>query len=218
MNYRNLGLGILISAALASCKQHPPTDLTKENLIPKPVSVTATAKVFELRKETGIFIEGESAELRFAGQYLADRLNPSTGFDMKVSVITGEPKSGNIYFTIAGDDAELGDEGYEITITEDLLKVSANKPAGIFWAIQTIRQLLPAKVERDSVQEGPWEISTGTIRDYPSYSFRGSMLDVARHFFEVEDVKRYIDLIALYKMNVLHLSLSNDQGWRIEIK
>jgi len=218
MNYRDLGLGILITASLFACERHPPTDLAKENLIPKPVSVTATAKVFEITKETGIFIEGESPELQFAGQYLADWLNPSTGFDINVSSASGEPKSGNIYLKVAGNDTELGDEGYEIKITDDLLTVTANKAAGVFWAIQTIRQLLPAKAELTSVQEGPWEISTGTIRDYPTYPFRGSMLDVARHFFEVDDVKRYIDLISLYKMNVLHLSLSNDQGWRIEIK
>lgn len=220
MNYRNRVLISSISIALGvmGCKQHPPTDLTKENLIPKPVSVTATAKVFEITKRTGVYIEGESAELQLVGQYLADLLNPATGFNSKVSSTDGEPKSGSIYLALSDNDAELGDEGYEITITDDLLKVTANKPAGFFWAIQTVRQLLPAKAELDSVQEGPWEISTGTIRDYPSYPFRGSMLDVARHFFSVEDVKRYIDLISLYKMNVLHLSLSNDQGWRIEIK
>jgi len=218
MNYRNLVFTILIAAGVMGCKQHPPTDLTKENLIPLPVSVTATAKVFEITKKTGVYIEGESAELQFVGQYLADRLNPSTGFDIKVSTTKGEPKSGNIYFSLSGNDAALGDEGYEITINEDLLKVTANKPAGIFWAIQTIRQLLPPKAELNSVQEGPWEISTGIIRDYPTYPFRSSMLDVARHFFGVEDVKRYIDLISLYKMNVLHLHLADDQGWRIEIK
>lgn len=203
---------------MMSCKEHPPTDLTKENLIPKPVSVTATAEAFEITKRTGVYVEGESAELQFVGQYLADRLKPSTGFDMKVSSTKGEPGSGNIYLALSADDKELGDEGYEITITDDVLKVTANKPAGIFWGIQTIRQLLPPELELDSVGKGPWEISTGTIRDYPSYPFRGSMLDVARHFFTVDDVKRYIDLISLYKMNVLHLSLSNDQGWRIEIK
>jgi hexosaminidase len=88
----------------------------------------------------------------------------------------------------------------------------------LFYGLQTIRQLLPAKVELKTVQQGPWEIATGTIRDYPSYTWRGSMLDVARHFFSVEDVKRYIDLLAYYKMNVMHLGLTNDQGWRIEIK
>jgi hexosaminidase len=217
MHYRNFICLVLLSVAVISCKQHPPTDLTKENLIPKPVSVTATTEVFELTKSSGIYFEGESAELKFIGDYLAGKLRASTGYDLPVASTTGAPKSGNIYFTLS-EDSELGDEGYEMEITEDLIKVTANKPAGIFWAVQTLRQLLPAKAELSSVQEGPWEISTGTIRDYPTYPFRGSMLDVARHFFSVEDVKRYIDLLNLYKMNVLHLSLSNDQGWRIEIK
>jgi len=218
MTYRIPLLSLLLVIGLAGCKQNPPTDLTKENLIPKPVSVTATASAFELTKSTGIYIEGESAELEFIGQYLADRLKPSTGFDFPVSQTKGAPKSGNIYLVLSGTDAELGDEGYEIDITEDLLTVTANKPAGLFWGIQTIRQLLPAAIEQNAVQEGPWFISTGTIRDYPTYPFRASMLDVARHFFSVDDVKRYIDLISMYKMNVLHFSLSNDQGWRIEIK
>ncbi len=96
--------------------------------------------------------------------------------------------------------------------------MSANTPEGIFRGIQTIRQLLPAGIESKELQKGPWKIATGTILDYPSYSYRGSMLDVARHFFGPSDVKRYIDLIAAYKMNVLHLHLADDQGWRIEIK
>lgn len=218
MNFRIPVLSLLIGIGVIACKQQLPSDLTKENLIPKPVSVSATSKTFELTNKTGIYLEGESSELQFVGQYLADRLKPSTGFDFPVSTTKGEPGSGSIYLALTGTDAELGEEGYEIVVTEDLLKVTANKPAGLFWAIQTIRQLLPAAIELDSVQKGPWNIATGSIRDYPSYPFRGSMLDVARHFFSVDDVKRYIDLIALYKMNVLHLSLSNDQGWRIEIK
>jgi hexosaminidase len=112
----------------------------------------------------------------------------------------------------------LGEEGYILDIAEDQLKLSAMKPAGLFRGVQTIRQLLPARIELDSVQKGPWEISTGKITDYPNYAYRGSMLDVGRHFFGVDDVKRYIDLIALYKMNIMHLHLSDDQGWRIEIK
>jgi hexosaminidase len=96
--------------------------------------------------------------------------------------------------------------------------LSANQPTGLFRGVQTIRQLLPPAIERNARQEGPWRMATGTIRDYPDYGYRGAMLDVARHFFSVEDVKRFIDLIAAYKMNVLHLHLSDDQGWRIEIK
>lgn len=218
MHYKTTAWILLLSLAVTACKQKPPTDLTRENIIPKPVSVTASAKSFELTDATGIYISGDSPEMKFVGEYLSSRLSPSTGFPLAVSSSEGEPAKGNIYLVAGEKDEELGDEGYEIEITPELLKVKANKPAGVFYAIQTIRQLLPAKVELPSKQEGPWEISTGTIRDYPTYPFRGSMLDVARHFFSVEDVKRYIDLMTVYKMNVLHLSLSNDQGWRIEIK
>ncbi len=219
MNYRNFLLTVSISIAIAGCeKPHAPTDLTKENLIPKPVSVQATADVFELTKATGIYVEGESEELLQIGQYLKEKISPSTGFELKVSSTKGDPASGSIYLATSETDATLGEEGYELTISEDLLKVVAAKPAGLFRGIQTIRQLLPVKVDSAEVKKGPWEISTGTIRDYPTYPFRSAMLDVARHFFSVDDVKRYIDLIACYKLNVLHLHLSDDQGWRIEIK
>jgi hexosaminidase len=218
MTYRNYTLAIFMVLGVVSCKRHAPTDLTRENLIPKPVSVTATAGVFELTKASVIYTEGESAEVKQIGQFLADKLNRSTGFEVKVSIAQGAPGPGNIYLTASGTDAQLGEEGYELTISSDLVKVTANKPAGLFRAVQTIRQLLPDKAELSTVQPGPWELATGTIRDYPNYSFRGSMLDVARHFFSVEEVKRYIDLIAFYKMNVLHLHLADDQGWRIEIK
>src|SRR5687767_2076724 len=208
-----------ISVLLLGCKEpHAPTDLAQENLIPKPVSVQATKGVFEVTKETSIHVEGESAELANIGEYLAEKWRPSTGYSLKVATTKGEPSSGNIYLTTTGTDATLGDEGYELTITEDLVKLAAAKPAGLFRGIQTIRQLLPAKIDSSTVRKGPWEIATGTIRDYPTYAFRSAMLDVARHFFSVEDVKRYIDLIAAYKLNTIHLHLSDDQGWRIEIK
>lgn len=206
---------VALSLVVSACKQHPPTDLAKENIIPKPVAVTATTKVFEVTDKTAIHIK-EGAGLSFVGNYLAEVLRPATGFKLQVSDAAQAPSKG--FYLELVDDASLGDEGYDIDINEDLLHVTANKPAGIFYGIQTIRQLLPASIEEDSQQQGPWEIATGTIHDVPAYPFRGSMLDVARHFFGVEDVKRYIDLMTLYKLNALHLSLSNDQGWRIEIK
>ncbi|MBE0666508.1 MAG: family 20 glycosylhydrolase, partial [Bacteroidales bacterium] len=115
-------------------------------------------------------------------------------------------------------DASLGDEGYSLTITKKLVTLAANKPAGLFNGIQTLRQLLPASIEMSTKQESDWHISGGTINDYPVYEYRGAMLDVARHFFSVDDVKRFIDLISAYKINTLHLHLSDDQGWRIEIR
>ena len=220
-NKTNSVLALLFSTVflgLISCKPSgPPTDLTKETIIPKPVSITATGGRFSLTDDSNIYVEGEE-QLKQIGQYLADKLNSSTGFNLQVSSTPGAIESGNIYLTTVGADIQLGEEGYELTITEDIIKLSAPTPAGLFRGIQTIRQLLPAKVELKTEQQGPWELATGSIRDYPTYSWRGSMLDVARHFFSVEDVKRYIDLISYYKMNVMHLHLSDDQGWRIEIK
>jgi hexosaminidase len=216
--FKNLvfsGMVAAIGFMQLSCK---PSDLTKENLIPLPVSVQATGSSFDLTDQTNIFVQGESAEILQIGQYLADKLNPSTGLAIDVKTTAESPAPGNIFLSLSGNDAELGDEGYELTITDKLVSLVANKPAGLFRGIQTIRQVLPAKVDMPTKQKGPWKIATGIIRDYPTYGYRGSMLDVARHFFTVDEVKSLIDQMAYYKMNVLHLHLSDDQGWRIEIK
>ncbi|MEO0331342.1 MAG: beta-N-acetylhexosaminidase, partial [Bacteroidota bacterium] len=195
-----------------------PTDLTQEVIIPKPVSVTATGGSFALTETTKIYTEGTSAELTEIGQHLANYLSPATGFDFAVESADQAPDDKHILLRLDESDTELGEEGYELSITEDALKLTAQQPAGLFRGLQTIRQLLPPGIEKDSLQEMNWKIATGTIRDYPVYEYRGAMLDVARHFFQVDDVKRYIDLIAYYKLNHLHLHLSDDQGWRIEIK
>ena len=92
-------------------------------------------------------------------------------------------RQGNIYLALSDNDSELGAEGYQLSITNKMVSLVANKPAGLFHGIQTIRQLLPSQVEMPAKQKGPWKIATGTIRDYPAYGYRGSMLDVARHFF-----------------------------------
>jgi hexosaminidase len=187
------------------------------NIIPRPVSEIPAGGSFLLSAETGIFVEPETSEMRAIGQYLADHLNPSTGYRLEVMGAKGTPSKGNIYLTLNGAAAELGDEGYELTITPKLVKVVANQPAGLFYGVQTIRQLLPAAADRTSSQPGPWVIATGTITDHPRYAWRGAMLDVARHFFSVRDITRFIDLLAYYKINRLHLHLTDDQGWRIQI-
>ncbi len=189
-----------------------------ENVIPQPVSVIAAGGTFRLSADAAIYVEPGTEELKTIGQHLADCVNPSTGYGIQVLATAGVPAEGNIYLTLTGAAPSLGDEGYELTITPELVKVAANKPAGLFYGVQTIRQLLPAAIERSSVQPGPWEMGTGTIKDYPRFAWRGAMLDVARHFFSVRDVIRYIDLLAYYKINRLHLHLTDDQGWRIQIK
>ena len=193
-------------------------DITKAALIPKPVSVKATTGHFELKNNAVIRIGSDSPEMQKVAGYLADCLHPATGYDITVQASGEIPSSNCILLETTLNQENLGKEGYELNISKEQIKLAANTPEGIFRGIQTLRQLFPAKIESKELQQGTWQVPSGIILDYPVYSYRGSMLDVARHFFGPEDVKRYIDLIAAYKMNVLHLHLADDQGWRIEIK
>lgn len=199
---------------LASCKKSIPTDLATESIIPKPVSLTATNKSFEVTEKMSVYAAGGGQEFIDIGNYLAAELNKTTGFKTLAEAAPADAKDGSIYLEVVSDP-ELGDEGYELEITEERVSIRANKPAGVFFGVQTLLQIVPLP---SNEKNNGWFLATGTIRDYPTYAWRGSMLDVARHFFSVEDVKRYIDLISYYKLNVLHLHLSDDQGWRIEIK
>jgi hexosaminidase len=206
---------LLIMAGLTSCQNSKPTSPEArkafESVIPKPVSATLTGQTFFVKADTRIVTDSSSAEVKAIGDLLAAKLKDVTGNDVSM-----ENGKGNVISLNLGGSADLGEEGYELEITEQGVNLSANKPAGLFRGVQTIRQLIADQTKDSNKNE--WEIATGTIRDLPVYAWRGSMLDVARHFFSVEDVKRYVDMIAYYKMNVLHLHLSDDQGWRIEIK
>lgn len=204
----------LILMLLGSCHKPTPKDLSKEILIPKPTSLTATGSSFAISDKTVIYVQNETKEI---GSYLSNLISPATGFNLNIEISDQTPSNG-IVLSLSNSKDSLGDEGYELEIGEKNIQLTAFKPAGLFRGIQTLRQLLPAKIEATELQQGPWEVASGTIKDKPNYSFRGAMLDVSRHFFQVKDVKRYIDLIAAYKMNILHLHLSDDQGWRIEIK
>lgn len=188
------------------------------NLIPQPVSLTRVAGSFELTEETVIVVTPGDHELSRIGQLLADVVRPSTGFAVPVKEAGTSVETGTISLALIGDDPELGEEGYELSVSEDGITVAAARPAGVYRGIQTLRQISPTKLERTTPQQGPWRIPAVKVRDYPRFAYRGVMLDVSRHFFPVDTVKRYIDLIAAYKLNALHLHLSDDQGWRIEIK
>ena len=213
-----LSLALVFQSCNSDKEASPAAVVRFNNLIPKPVLAELGGKTFSLTESTKIVFEGNE-EIGQSASFLVNKLNPSTGFNLNVSQLTGEQQDGSILLTLAGADATLGDEGYELIIEPQKIKLTANKPSGLYMGVQTLRLLLPEEVESPTqVSDVSWEIATGTIRDSPIYSWRGSMLDVARHFLAVEDVKRYIDMISLYKMNVLHLHLSDDQGWRIEIK
>jgi hexosaminidase len=178
-----------------------------------------TGGTFALTRDTRIITHGSNDELTGVANFLSETISPATGFDVKVSSAADNSDDNSILLALDADDKQFGPEGYELSVEEDRIKLTAGSPVGLFWGAQTLRQLLPEGIEGSSaLPDGSWEIATGTIRDRPEYSWRGAMLDVARHFFSVEEVKHYIDLISLYKINIFHLHLSDDQGWRIQIK
>ena len=221
--------------ALSACATHPRTAPGPQpppiTVIPLPVSLaTNSAPPFAITPATLIVADTTSIDQRRAATALVAILRPSTGYALPIATNSDSsaaapraPADTNrrtiVRFRIAADDA-LGAEGYALTADQDSVVITAPSGAGLFHGVQTLRQLLPFDVEshQSETRMGPWLVPALRVTDTPRYSWRGAMLDVSRHFFTVDEVKQYIDILALYKFNVLHLHLADDQGWRIEIK
>jgi len=184
-----------------ACEPKEPTNLADHILIPHPAEITASGGRFQLNTEATV--SANDPALNGITDYISASV---AGYKVV------DADDADILLSLDMSDSLLGDEGYRLDISEDQIVIKANQPNGVFNGWQTLRQLMPLS------NTGSIELPTGTIMDYPRYAHRGSMLDVSRHFFGVADVKRYIDFLAAYKMNVLHLHLTDDQGWRIEIK
>lgn len=183
-------------------------------VVPAPAAVEAGGPAYAITSNTRIRVESDSRDARQVAAYLAGVLRPSTGYRLP---ITDKHGHDGIRLELSRGAKDLGAEGYRLRSGRTSVTITAHSPAGLFHGVQTLRQQLPAAVEESSRQPGPWLVAGGTIEDSPRYGYRGAMLDVSRHFFGVDKVKRYIDQLALYKINKLHLHLSDDQGWRIAI-
>jgi hexosaminidase len=182
------------------------------SLIPLPTSVSfGGGEPFRLDSTVAVVASGGS-EIARTGELLAAVLRPSTGFP--IPVISDSETSRPIALRL--NPSASGDE-YELVVTRDSVRLSGTA-SGVFRGVQTLRQLLPAAIESHIRRDTTFTIPTVRISDRPRFAWRGFMLDVSRHFFTVDEVKQFIDLLALYKLNVLHLHLADDQGWRIEIK
>src|SRR5260221_6978406 len=179
-------------------------------VVPLPASEVTSGSTFTLASSATVTSDDANV-----GNYLAGILRPSTGYALPLTV--GATSPGTTALSLAGAPASVGAEGYQLTSTASGVVIQANQPAGLFHGVQTLLELLPASVMGTSVAAGPWTVTGGTIVDSPRFEHRGAMLDVARHFFTVAQVKHYIDEMALYKVNYFHLHLSDDQGWRIAI-
>ncbi|NUR73329.1 MAG: family 20 glycosylhydrolase [Hamadaea sp.] len=193
------------------------TAVSFANVVPAPVSATPAAGVtYQITSSTTVYAEAGSTAAQAVATFLATQLRRSTGYALPVADAPASPSDG-ISLLLSGAPASVGPEGYQLTVAANAVTIRALQPAGLFRGLQTLRQLLPPEADAATVQAGPWPIPGGTIVDYPRFAYRGMMLDVARHFFPVATVERLIDQIALYKINTLHLHLSDDQGWRIVI-
>ena len=206
--------GLMTITSCQTKKPAVPKDLAEQQVIPKPVSVTATGSSFEIDENT--VVEYQTENLKPIAEYLVNLLQPATGFKFPLKEATSKRSSNSVLLMLTDSVSTI--EGYQLEITEESILIKANKPAGLFYGVQTLRQLLPASIEKGVKISETLLVATGTIKDNPSYGYRGAMLDVSRHFFGVDDVKRVIRLLSIYKINRLHLHLSDDQGWRIEIK
>jgi hexosaminidase len=180
------------------------------NLVPQPVNLRETGGRWELEPSALITYADETA--KDSAEMLASYLRPATGFKLPVS----PGGKGDIVFRTVEDDIP-GSEGYTVRIAEHV-SISAQSQAGLFYGGQTLRQLLPVEIFSTEIQSVAWVAPGVEIRDWPRFDWRGQHLDVARHFMPVEWVKQFIDRLALHKLNVMHWHLTEDQGWRIEIK
>ncbi len=225
-NFTKSFIALVLFIAIVGCTEtkkkrvinFPKTDLVMENMIPKPLKVIPTNGGFPLDEFTAIYTSKNATGFEAVAKFLAKKIKGKTGLDIPVNV--GEvPNMETVIYINQSDSLDLkGDEAYQLYITQDSIILNANTDEGAFRGIQTLRQIIPETSTDTLAPNKIWPVPTGKIIDNPQFEYRGSMLDVARHFFSVEDVKKYIDLLAYYKYNVLHLHLTDDQGWRIEIK
>ncbi|MCX5214478.1 family 20 glycosylhydrolase [Kitasatospora sp. NBC_00240] len=206
-----------LTATLSQAAAAPPAPAPAPYaLVPQPVSQQAVAGAgFTLTAQTRIAVLSRDSAAVGVGTYLAKLLAPATGYDLAVVKDTRVPK--NAVVLDPDGPKSLGAEGYTLTSDEHGVVVRAHGAEGLFRGVQTLRQLLPAAVESRSEQTRAWTVPPAKISDSPRYEYRGVMLDVARRFYPVAQVKRYIDEAAAYKINTLHLHLTDDQGWRLAI-
>ena len=188
-------------------------------LLPLPASIRVDqGPPFSVSASTTIFIQSNDPQALFVAQFLAGLLTTVGPIGPSVVQMGSVVPEGSIVLSLDAASSAPDAEAYRLEVSAKGVMLQAASPAGLFYGVQTLRQILPAFLEHDAARPRPITIPVVEITDRPRFAWRGAMLDVARHFFDVDEVKRYIDLLALHKMNRLHLHLSDDQGWRIEIK
>lgn len=186
------------------------------SIIPMPQKCVEKKGVFTINNETTIYLSDDNKDMRSAITLWNDLMATAAGFQLKLS---SKPKSSNVIRCHINSSLS-NEEAYKLTVLRASIKIEAKTPKGVFYAFQTLRQLMPPAIEQNTKVEEDfvWKVPCVVIEDTPSFTYRGLMLDVSRHFMPKEMVKRYIDLMSFHKLNTFHWHLTDDQGWRIEIK
>ncbi|NTD96813.1 family 20 glycosylhydrolase [Agrobacterium tumefaciens] len=185
-------------------------------IIPEPVSLMKKVGQFTLPENVSIQAS-KNEGLKQSIAFLSERIKTATGKFVSTVSTANHPTIKLILNT--QNDAQLGTEGYKLNVNPTQIIITANQPAGIFWGVQSLIQLFPVAIEsKELVENVKWKLPCVDVIDYPKLGWRGLMFDVARHFFTKEEVKQFIDNMVRYKFNLLHFHLTDDEGWRIEIK
>lgn len=194
----------LCTYMFSDCQSNSSSMAGSNVIVPAPVSYVAASGSFSLKAGTPIIAKSGD---------LSDAVNMFVNHPLIKDLRLSKASSGSNGITISLiKEASLKPEGYKMNIAPGGIDIQANNPSGAFYALQSLLQLIPVH------GKAPYSISSASITDYPRFGWRGLMLDVSRHFFVVDDVKKYMDAMAMYKFNTLHLHLTDDNGWRIEIK
>ena len=205
---------LLLAVILSSCTHINITKQSQVNIIPQPQSVNVNNGIFTIEPETRILSDIQFKDISKVVHYFNQYLTNSTGFDLKVS--DSHTTTNFIHFRF---DAKIeNEEGYKLTSDGNGITISASSSVGIFYGVQTMLQLLPTEIYSQQKSHFSLDIPYVEIVDEPRFKWRGIMLDVARHYYSKEDIKKYIDYLAIHKMRQFHWHLTDDQGWRIEIK
>lgn len=204
---------VIMLLALVSCGQKTTTMSYNEGLhiVPEPVSLTQKDGSFTLNDETGLVVNNE--QLKSVADYFKYKIERSTGFQL------GDQKEDRTINLRLDETLSMADEEYELTVTPQEVSVVGKTPQGVFYGMQTVMQLLPAEIESETVVNTvEWKMPCVVVKDKPTYGYRGMMLDVCRHFHDVEFIKKQLDIMAMFKMNRFHWHLTDDHLWTIQIK
>ena len=214
----SLSLLVMLTANVSSqAKSRARTRKQRISVVPNPVSVKVGTGSCLLSSLTGVTYQDDQLGQKAAAEYLVERVGKSTGHRMKVDETAAATRRG--ISLVGANSPELGDEGYTLSVKRNGIRITANGRAGFFYAVQSLLQLLPPQVFGSKrVASTRWAVACVEIKDYPRFTWRGMHLDVSRHFLPKEFIKTYIDMLAMHKLNIFHWHLTDDQGWRIEIK